>query len=233
MLAARRAAAARPADLVPGPQGGGALREGGRARPPPGPARGGGARRRQRKEIFRLESGERLGLRPRARDPAESAGASSPAPPSASRPASRPGWGTSRAASTASDDLPGLRRSTRRASNGVRALGYVRVREAPVFRYRCSRAHASSPIFLSPTASSSSGARRTSRSSPRLRTLLDEDDPADEPRAAYLGASNGDAPEFYDLFVRRHGRHRHPRHCRHDPLASPRARTSRSSTRRT
>jgi hypothetical protein len=40
----------------------------------------------------------------------------------------------------------------------------------------------------------------------RARALLDADDEAAArdgraPRAAYLGASNGDAPEFYDLFV--------------------------------
>lgn len=33
-----------------------------------------------------------------------------------------------------------------------------------------------------------------------LRDLLDEDEPLSDPKAAYLGASNGDAPEFYDLF---------------------------------
>jgi peptidase E len=35
----------------------------------------------------------------------------------------------------------------------------------------------------------------------RVRRLLDEDDAGKEHKAAYLGASNGDAPEFYDLFV--------------------------------
>lgn len=35
----------------------------------------------------------------------------------------------------------------------------------------------------------------------RARKLLDEDEPGKSLRAAYLGASNGDAPEFYDLFV--------------------------------
>jgi peptidase E len=34
----------------------------------------------------------------------------------------------------------------------------------------------------------------------RVRPLLDEDEPNPDPKAAYLGASNGDAPEFYDLF---------------------------------
>ena len=29
----------------------------------------------------------------------------------------------------------------------------------------------------------------------------DEPDPILDPKAAYLGASNGDAPEFYDLFL--------------------------------
>jgi hypothetical protein len=35
----------------------------------------------------------------------------------------------------------------------------------------------------------------------RARALLAADDPGGEPRAAYFGASNGDAPEFYELFV--------------------------------
>lgn len=35
----------------------------------------------------------------------------------------------------------------------------------------------------------------------RVREMLDEDGPLAEPKAAYLGASNGDAPEFFDLFV--------------------------------
>lgn len=35
----------------------------------------------------------------------------------------------------------------------------------------------------------------------RVRRLLEEEDASREPKAAYLGASNGDAPEFYDLFV--------------------------------
>jgi len=34
----------------------------------------------------------------------------------------------------------------------------------------------------------------------RVRTLLDEEAPNPDPKAAYLGASNGDAPEFYELF---------------------------------
>jgi peptidase E len=35
----------------------------------------------------------------------------------------------------------------------------------------------------------------------RARRMIDDDLPAEEPKAAYLGASNGDAPEFYELFV--------------------------------
>lgn len=35
----------------------------------------------------------------------------------------------------------------------------------------------------------------------RVRRLLEEEDTSREWQAAYLGASNGDAPEFYDLFV--------------------------------
>src|SRR5215210_4406686 len=35
----------------------------------------------------------------------------------------------------------------------------------------------------------------------RARKLLEADDPGKEFKAAYLGASNGDAPEFYELFV--------------------------------
>lgn len=35
----------------------------------------------------------------------------------------------------------------------------------------------------------------------RTRWLLEEDEPGKQFKAAYLGASNGDAPEFYDLFV--------------------------------
>jgi peptidase E len=35
----------------------------------------------------------------------------------------------------------------------------------------------------------------------RVRRLMEEDEPGKEIRAAYIGASNGDAPEFYDLFV--------------------------------
>ena len=35
----------------------------------------------------------------------------------------------------------------------------------------------------------------------RVRHLIEEEEPGKEIRAAYLGASNGDAPEFYDLFV--------------------------------
>lgn len=35
----------------------------------------------------------------------------------------------------------------------------------------------------------------------RVREMIDEDGPNPEPKAAYLGASNGDAPEFFDLFV--------------------------------
>jgi hypothetical protein len=34
----------------------------------------------------------------------------------------------------------------------------------------------------------------------RVRPLLDEEEPNPDPKAAYLGASNGDAPEFYELF---------------------------------
>lgn len=34
----------------------------------------------------------------------------------------------------------------------------------------------------------------------RVRTLLDEEEPLADPKAAYLGASNGDAPEFFELF---------------------------------
>ena len=35
----------------------------------------------------------------------------------------------------------------------------------------------------------------------RARWLLEEDEPGKSFKAAYLGASNGDAPEFYELFV--------------------------------
>jgi peptidase S51-like protein len=35
----------------------------------------------------------------------------------------------------------------------------------------------------------------------RARALLEEDEPGKAFKAAYLGASNGDAPEFYELFV--------------------------------
>jgi len=35
----------------------------------------------------------------------------------------------------------------------------------------------------------------------RVRGLIEEEEPGKEIRAAYVGASNGDAPEFYDLFV--------------------------------
>lgn len=35
----------------------------------------------------------------------------------------------------------------------------------------------------------------------RARKLLEEDEPGRPFKAAYLGASNGDAPEFYELFV--------------------------------
>lgn len=35
----------------------------------------------------------------------------------------------------------------------------------------------------------------------RARRLIDDDLTGEEPKAAYLGASNGDAPEFYELFV--------------------------------
>lgn len=35
----------------------------------------------------------------------------------------------------------------------------------------------------------------------RARELIVAEEPEKTPRAAYLGASNGDAPEFYDLFV--------------------------------
>src|SRR3954451_20193187 len=35
----------------------------------------------------------------------------------------------------------------------------------------------------------------------RARGLIDEEEPGKEIRAAYIGASNGDAREFYDLFV--------------------------------
>lgn len=35
----------------------------------------------------------------------------------------------------------------------------------------------------------------------RARHLLDEEEPGKEIRAAYIGASNGDAPEFFELFV--------------------------------
>lgn len=35
----------------------------------------------------------------------------------------------------------------------------------------------------------------------RARHLIEEEEPGKEIRAAYIGASNGDAPEFYDLFV--------------------------------
>lgn len=35
----------------------------------------------------------------------------------------------------------------------------------------------------------------------RVRSLLDEEEPLPDPKAAYLGASNGDAPEFFDLFT--------------------------------
>jgi peptidase E len=35
----------------------------------------------------------------------------------------------------------------------------------------------------------------------RVHRLIDEEEPGKQIRAAYVGASNGDAPEFYDLFV--------------------------------
>ena len=35
----------------------------------------------------------------------------------------------------------------------------------------------------------------------RARKLMEQDAPERVFKAAYLGASNGDAPEFYDLFV--------------------------------
>jgi len=35
----------------------------------------------------------------------------------------------------------------------------------------------------------------------RIRRLIEEEEPGKDIRAAYVGASNGDAPEFYDLFV--------------------------------
>jgi hypothetical protein len=35
----------------------------------------------------------------------------------------------------------------------------------------------------------------------RARALIDADEPGRPPKAAYLGASNGDAPEFFDLFL--------------------------------
>jgi hypothetical protein len=35
----------------------------------------------------------------------------------------------------------------------------------------------------------------------RARALIDADEPGQPLRGAYLGASNGDAPEFYDLFL--------------------------------
>jgi hypothetical protein len=35
----------------------------------------------------------------------------------------------------------------------------------------------------------------------RARALIEADAPGGRPKAAYLGASNGDAPEFFDLFV--------------------------------
>lgn len=35
----------------------------------------------------------------------------------------------------------------------------------------------------------------------RVRSLIEEDSSGEEIRAAYIGASNGDAPEFYELFV--------------------------------
>ncbi len=35
----------------------------------------------------------------------------------------------------------------------------------------------------------------------RARALIEADEPGRAPKAAYLGASNGDAPEFYELFV--------------------------------
>lgn len=35
----------------------------------------------------------------------------------------------------------------------------------------------------------------------RARALIDAESPGKPPKAAYLGASNGDAPEFFDLFL--------------------------------
>jgi peptidase E len=35
----------------------------------------------------------------------------------------------------------------------------------------------------------------------RVHRLIDEEEPGKQIRAAYVGASNGDAPEFYELFV--------------------------------
>ena len=35
----------------------------------------------------------------------------------------------------------------------------------------------------------------------RVRAQLDDEGPLEDPKAAYLGASNGDAAEFYDLFT--------------------------------
>ncbi len=35
----------------------------------------------------------------------------------------------------------------------------------------------------------------------RARALIEAESPGNSPKAAYLGASNGDAPEFFDLFV--------------------------------
>lgn len=50
----------------------------------------------------------------------------------------------------------------------------------------------------------------------RARTLIEAESPGKEPKAAYLGASNGDAPEFFDLFVAAMAEIR-IRDCRHIP----------------
>lgn len=57
------------------------------------------------------------------------------------------------------------------------------------------------PIFLLADSQLLFWRQETTPFLARVREMLEEDATGDPPKAAYLGASNGDAPEFFDLFV--------------------------------
>ena len=118
----------------------------------------------------------------------------------------------------------------------LRALGYRSVGPSAIFPHLETRTVPTTikPIFL--LADSQLLFWRDEEGHPfldRARALIDDRRASAVPlRAAYLGASNGDAPEFFDLFVAAMAEI-DIRDCRHVPARAVGPRTSRSWTRRT